>query len=113
MRLPSQLMSLNLETMKSLFSTLAKRVTKGRRFDNIRAASTKVATVTKAFDPPFYDKSIERMEESHYWVKEFMPLSLGVLSLGSGEQTLKLEAPKIPGAAAIDVHSIQIVRRDS
>ena len=47
------------------------------------------------------------------WVKEFMPLSLGVLSIGSGEQTLKLEAPKIPGAAAIDVHSIQIVRRDS
>ena len=82
------------------------RLTSGR-------ASTKVATVTKAFDPPFYDKSIERMEESHYWVKEFMPLSLGVLSLGSGEQTLKLEAPKIPGAAAIDVHSIRIVRRDS
>ena len=82
------------------------RLTSGR-------ASTKVATVSKAFDPPFYDKSIERMEESHYWVKEFMPLSLGILSLRSGEQTLKLEAPKIPGTAAIDVHSIRIVRRDS
>ena len=76
-------------------------------------ASTKAATIIKAFDPPFYDKSIERVAESHYWVKEFMPLSLGVLRLQSGEQTLKLEAPKIPGKAAIDVHSIRLVRRES
>ena len=82
------------------------RLTSGR-------ASTTVATVTKAFDPPFYDKSIERMAESHYWMKEFIPLSLGILSLKSGEQILKLEAQKIPGKAAIDVHSIRMVRRNS
>ena len=75
--------------------------------------STKGATVIKAFDPPFYDKSIERIPESHYWVKEFIPLSLGTLHLQAGEQTLELEATKIPGKAAIDVHSIQLVRQDS
>jgi arylsulfatase A-like enzyme len=77
------------------------------------SSKTDGATVTKAFDPPFYDKSIERMPESHYWVKEFMPLPLGTLNLRAGEQTLKLEASRIPGKAAIDVHSIRLVRQDS
>lgn len=76
-------------------------------------SSTNGTTVTQAFDPPFYDKSIERMPESHYWVKEFMPLSLGSLHLQAGVQTLKLEASNIPGKAAIDVHSIRLVRQDS
>ena len=100
--------------MKSLSSTPVKQATKGLQIRLTSGlASTKLATVTKVFDPPFYDKSIERMAESHYWMKEFMPLSLGILSLQSGEQTLKLEAKKIPGRAAIEVHSIRMVRRNS
>lgn len=68
------------------------------------------AEVTEAFDPPLYDKSKERMETSHYFVKDFKPLSLGTLSLEKGRHHLRLTAPAIPGDEAIDVHSIELIR---
>lgn len=69
------------------------------------------ATVTEAFDPPFYDNSKERMENSHYIVKDFKPLALGELKLRKGRQTLRLSAPKIVGDEAVDVHSIELIRK--
>ncbi len=69
------------------------------------------AKVTTAFDPPFYDNSKERMENSHYIVKDFTPLPLGTLSLTQGRQTIRLSAPAIPGEESIDVHSIELVRQ--
>jgi arylsulfatase A-like enzyme len=68
------------------------------------------ATVTKAFDPPLYDKSKERVAQSHYFVKDFKPLSLGNITLARGRATLRLTAPKISGKEAIDVHSIELNR---
>ncbi len=68
------------------------------------------ATVTEAFDPPLYDKSIERMDESHYFVKDFLPLKLGTLALKKGRATLTLSAPRIPGREAIDVHSVDLIQ---
>ena len=69
------------------------------------------ATVKEVFDPPFYDKSKERVKNSHYFVKDFQPLSLGTLHLPVGDCTLRLTAEEIPGAEAIDVHSIQLIRQ--
>jgi len=69
------------------------------------------ATVTKAFDPPLYDKSKERVVESHYFVKDFKPLSLGLITLNSGSGTLTLGNAQIVGNEAIDVHSIELIRQ--
>ncbi len=74
------------------------------------AVSAAEAKVVKAFDPPLYDKSKERVEKSHYFVKDFKPLKLGTLNLAKGHGLLRLTAPKIVGSQAIDVHSIELVR---
>jgi len=68
------------------------------------------AKVRNAFDPPLYDKSKERVEKSHYFVKDFKPLKLGRITLDKGRATLRLTAPRIVGDRAIDVHSIELVR---
>lgn len=70
------------------------------------------ATVTEVFDPPLYDKSKERVEESHYFVKDFRPLSLGRIRLEKGRVLLRLSAPKIPGDEAVDVHSVVLIRTE-
>ena len=68
--------------------------------------------VTKAFDPPLYDKSKERVKKSHYFVKDFKPLKMdGPIKLEKGGTTLRLRALKISGQKAIDVHSIELVRK--
>lgn len=66
--------------------------------------------VTEVFDPPLYDKPFERVEKSHYFVKDFRPLKLGRLNLPAGEHTLRLTAPNLTGSAAIDVHSVDLLR---
>ncbi len=69
--------------------------------------------VVEAFDPPLYDKSKERVAESHYFVKDFKPLELGTLRLGKGRALLRLSASEIVGDAAIDVHSVKLRRMPS
>ena len=68
------------------------------------------ARVEEAFDPPLYDKSKERVEQSHYFVKDFKRLDLGSLTLKQGRGLLRLTAPEIVGKEAIDVHSIELTR---
>lgn len=68
--------------------------------------------VTEAFDPPLYDKSKERVEESHYFVKDFKPLSLGEITLNKGRGILRLTAHGIVGGQAIDVHSVELNQVD-
>jgi hypothetical protein len=75
--------------------------------DNTAATEAKVI---EPFNPPLYDKSKERVENSHYFVKDFKPLKLGMLRLKKGRGLLRLTAPKIVGIQAIDVHSIELVR---
>lgn len=67
--------------------------------------------VDEPFDPPLYDKSKERVKDSHYFVKDFRPLSLGTLRLQAGRGVLRLKAESKPGEEVIDVHSIQLVRK--
>lgn len=49
-----------------------------RELDRQSVQSTS-APVQQVFDPPLYDKSKERVKESHYFVKDFRPVSLGML----------------------------------
>ena len=69
------------------------------------------AVVAQVYDPPLYDKSLERVEKSHYFVKDFRPMSLGNLPLRKGTWVLRLSALEIPGAEAVDVHSIELTRK--
>ncbi|MEM9017186.1 MAG: arylsulfatase [Verrucomicrobiota bacterium] len=71
------------------------------------------AEVTEAFDPPLWDKSKERVEESHYFVKDFRPLDLGTITLKSGRTPLTLSVPRMKGDRAIDVYSIILEKVDS
>ena len=66
--------------------------------------------ITEAFDPPLYDKSLERVKESHYFVKDFHAVSMGKIRLNAGRRLLRLMALEIPGMQAIDVHSIELKR---
>lgn len=79
-------------------------------YSNEEVQSETRATVEKAFDPPLYDKLKERVEESHYFVKDFESLPLGTLTLEAGVGTLRLGKAKIQGEKAIDVHSIELIR---
>ncbi|MDG1874963.1 MAG: arylsulfatase [Mariniblastus sp.] len=72
--------------------------------------STK-AIVNENFNPPLYEKSKERVKKSHYFVKDFKPLSLGTLQLSKGNGTLKLQALNQKGRQVIDVHSIDLLRK--
>ena len=82
---------------------------KGARIQISAGEASAAAIVKDAFDPSLYDKSKERVEKSHYFVKDFKPLDLGTLSLKKGRATLKLEATKITGTRAIDVQAIDLV----
>ncbi|MEC9002952.1 MAG: arylsulfatase [Planctomycetota bacterium] len=73
-------------------------------------ASTR-AIVNEVFDPPLYDKSKERVAKSHYFVKDFKPLSLGTLHLDKGKGTLRLKASDMKGQQVIDVHSLDLLVR--
>jgi hypothetical protein len=64
------------------------------------------AIVTEPFDPTHYDKSLERMPESHYHMKDFQPITLGTIRLDKGRGTLRLGAAKMTGTAMVDVHSL-------
>lgn len=77
-----------------------------------RGNSSTEAIVADAFDPPTWDKSKERVAESHYFVKDFKPLDLGVLTLKEGRDTLTLTAPKLVGGRGIDVYSVVLERAE-
>jgi len=62
--------------------------------------------VLEPFDPPLYDKSKERVPESHYFVKDFKTLRLGLLRLEEGTGQLRLGALDIKGRQIVDVHSL-------
>ena len=70
-------------------------------------------SVQEWFDPPLYDKSKERVKDSHYFVKDFKPLPIGRISLPKGRSIVRLRALEMRGSELIDVHSIQFVRHNT
>ncbi|MDF1851584.1 MAG: arylsulfatase [Verrucomicrobiales bacterium] len=78
----------------------------GTRVRLARGASSTETVVAEAFDPPIWDKSKERVEESHYFVKDFRALEMGTLRLEKGRAPLILSAPEIVSGRAIDVYSL-------
>lgn len=68
------------------------------------------AKVTRIFDPPLYDKALERVEKSHYFVKDFKPLKLGAIMLRKGRQQVRLSGKNIKGKHVVDVHFLNLVK---
>ncbi|MDF1812290.1 MAG: arylsulfatase [Verrucomicrobiales bacterium] len=75
-----------------------------------REEATTETIVTVAFDPPLWDKSKERVSESHYFVKDFKTLDLGEIILKKGRAPLILSCPELSGPMGIDVYSIVLTR---
>ncbi|HIM28991.1 MAG TPA: N-acetylgalactosamine 6-sulfate sulfatase [Planctomycetes bacterium] len=77
---------------------------------SLNGVSSVQAKVVDVFDPPLYDKSKERVANSHYFVKDFRPLHMGTLQLEKGPGTLRLGSLDIQGKQVIDVHSVALNR---
>jgi len=70
------------------------------------AARSVTATVTPGWDPPANrgDDRVGRDAES--FEKPFRTLPLGTIDLAAGPQTLRLDAPAVPGATVADVRRL-------
>lgn len=67
-------------------------------------------TVLEAHDPPLRGAKEDRVpRQGESYVKDFKPLSLGVVEVPAGKGTLTLRAPKVPGKAVADVRAVELV----
>ena len=70
------------------------------------------ARVPKAWDPPLVGLAEDRSDRgSESFVKEFRPFSMGEIHLPKGRGTMTLRAVDIPGAGAIDVRYVVLVKK--
>lgn len=67
--------------------------------------------VSEAHDPPLRGAENDRVpRKGESYVKDFKPLSLGIIELKSGRGPLTLRAVRIPGGKVIEVRGIQLKR---
>ena len=70
-------------------------------------------TVSEAHDPPLRGKEHDRVSRgAESFVKDFRPLSLGVVELPAGKGTLTLRATKVPGATVADVRAVELILKE-
>ncbi|MEY4485146.1 MAG: hypothetical protein RL693_2598 [Verrucomicrobiota bacterium] len=69
-------------------------------------------TLTEAHDPPAYGKEQDRAErDSESYVKDFKPLSMGIIELAKTRGLLTLQAPKIIGGTAAEIRYVMLVKK--
>ena len=61
------------------------------------------ATITKAHDPPLTGMEHDRDPRMESYVKDFIPMKLGIINLKKGKGQLTLKAPYIKGTQAADI----------
>ena len=67
-------------------------------------------TIAEAHDPLLRGKEQDRVPRSgESYVKDFRPLSLGVVDLPAGKATLTLQATKVAGTQVADVRAIELI----
>jgi hypothetical protein len=67
-------------------------------------------TIAEAHDPPLRGKEQDRVPRgAESFVKDFRPLSLGVVELPAGKGTLTLQAAKVPGKQVADVRLVELI----
>ena len=68
------------------------------------------ATITEAFDPRLRGPEHDRVKRRESYVKDFKPLSLGVVELKPGKGTLTLRATKVARRRMVaDVRAVELV----
>ena len=66
-------------------------------------------TIVEAHDPPLRGKDQDRVpRRGESYVKDFKPLSLGVVDLAAGKATLTLRATKLAGSQVADVRALEL-----
>lgn len=66
--------------------------------------------VTEAHDPPIQGKEENRIYKRESFVKDFKPMSLGVIELPAGKGELVLKASEIPGGQVIEFRRLMLRR---
>lgn len=67
-------------------------------------------TITVAHDPPLRGREHDRVPRgAESYVKDFRPMSLGVVALPAGRGTLTLRSPRVPGSQVADVRAVELV----
>ncbi len=67
-------------------------------------------TINDAHDPPLRGKEHDRVSRgAESFVKDFRPLSLGIVELPEGRGTLTLHAPKVAGKQVADVRGVELI----
>jgi hypothetical protein len=67
-------------------------------------------TIAPAHDPPLRGQEHDRLpRRGESYVKDFRPLSLGVVDLPAGKGTLTLRATKVAGTQVADVRAVELV----
>lgn len=67
-------------------------------------------TISEAFDPPLRGMENDRTERHNSYVKDFKPVSMGIISLKKGMRTLSLKALEVPGDGVIDFRMLMLKR---
>jgi hypothetical protein len=67
-------------------------------------------SLAESHDPPLRGKEYDRVPRAgESYVKDFRPLSLGVVELPAGKGTLTLKAAKVVGTQVADVRAVELV----
>ncbi len=67
-------------------------------------------TITESFDPPLRGMGHDRVMRENSYVKDFKPLSLGIIKFEKGQGKLHLRALSKPGSSVIDVRLLTFRR---
>jgi hypothetical protein len=76
----------------------------------LKFAGTSVQSkVAEAHDPPLVGAAFDRASRgSESYVKDFRPLTLGVLAMKKGRGELTLSARDVPGTQVMDVRAVTL-----
>lgn len=61
-------------------------------------------------DPPLEGMELDRVPRQESYVKDFIPLDMGVIELPAGKGQMRLQATDIPGAQAMDFRLLMLTR---
>jgi hypothetical protein len=82
----------------------------GAGFDLIFNENKIHGKIIEAHDPPLFGMDDDRIKRGESYVKEFKPITLGVMHLDKGKGTLTLQATDIPGAQVMDFRMLMFER---
>ncbi len=84
----------------------------GSVFELTLGDSVLISKINEAFDPPLRGMEDDRVKREESYVKDWKPLSIGVIHARKGPAQLTLKALKIPGRSVMDFRLLMFKRVD-